>query len=76
MAVISQTPMGNGYLLRVAGAFIAIFSLAMGLLFWFVLGGACTVVSSLQLLFLGFFFVVGLMAFLAGTVFSRKNRGN
>ncbi len=74
MAVITQSPMGNSSIVRTAGAFVAIFSLVVGMLVLFVIPGACTFVGSLQLLILGFLFILGAVAFAVGTAFSRKRR--
>jgi hypothetical protein len=74
MAVITQSQPGTspGSLLRISGAFIAIFSLAMGSLVLFVIPGACSFVGSIQVLMLGMLFVFGLITFLVGTAISRK----
>ncbi len=72
--MIKQNPVGSS-LLRVGGAFTAVFSLVVGLLVLFVIPGACTFVSGLQLLILGFLFIVGVLAFFLGNVLSRKKMG-
>ena len=61
-------------LLRVRGGFIAVFSVAMTLLILFVIPGACTFVSGLQLIILGFLFVIGGLVFLLGATLSWKKR--
>ncbi len=62
----------KGSVLRIAGAFTAVFSLAVGLLVLFVIPSACTFVSSLQLAILGVLFLGGLFVFLFGLVLSRR----
>lgn len=76
MAVITQSPIGSSpsSMLRIAGAFVAVFSLVVGLLVLFAIPVACSFLGSLQLLILGTLFVLGVIAFLAGTAISRKNR--
>ncbi len=59
-------------LLRIGGAFTAVFSLVVGLLVLFVIPGACSFVGGLQLIILGFLFIGGVFAFLIGLVLSRK----
>ena len=59
-------------LLRITGGFVAIFSLAMGLLILFAIPGACSFVGSLQLIILGFLFIGGVFTFLLGEILSRK----
>lgn len=56
--------------LTIGGAFTAIFSLVMGVLVLFVIPGACRFLSGLQLLILGFVFIIGLLIFLLGLVWS------
>ena len=63
----------NGHLWRVGGASKAIFSVAVGALL-LATPIACSFVGSLQLLVLGFLFMVGVAALLLGTVMSRRNR--
>jgi hypothetical protein len=69
MAVI-QRPIrpiiDTGRVLRVGGAFTAIFSLAMGLLILFVVPIACSFVGGIQLIVLSFLFIGGLLALLLG----------
>ncbi len=74
MAVIQRPINGTGTLLRVAGGFTAVFSLAMGLLILFVIPIACSFVGSLQLVILAFLFMGGLLAFLLGTILRRYKR--
>ncbi len=61
-------------LLRTGGAFTAIASLAMGLLFLFVIPTACSFVGSLQIVILGFLFIAGLLSFFLGYALMRKSR--
>lgn len=76
MAVITQDPIGSSpsSILRIAGAFTAIFSLVMGMLVLFVIPSACTFLGGLELLILTALFVFGVSAFLVGTILSRKSR--
>ena len=74
MAVITRNPLDTRTTLRTAGAFIAIFSLVMGMLVLFVIPGACSFIGSLELLILSFLFVLGSIVFLAGTAFSWKRQ--
>ncbi len=69
--MVKQNAVG-GSLLRIGGAFTAVFSLVVGLLVLFVIPGACTFVSGLQLIFLGFLFVIGVLAFFLGNALLRK----
>ncbi len=64
----------SGSVLRIAGAFIAVFSLVVGLLVLFVIPGACTFLSGLQLIILTFLFVVGILIFFFGNTLLRKKR--
>ncbi len=64
----------SGNLLRIGGAFTAVFSLAMGLLVLFVIPGACSFVGSLQILILGSLFVIGGLAFLFGRALLGRQR--
>lgn len=62
-------------LLSTGGAAVMIFSAVMGLLVWFVVPSSCSVVGSLQILVLGFLFILGGFAFLLGKVLLwRHNR--
>ena len=76
MAVIAQDSIGSSpsSILRIAGAFTAIFSLVIGMPVLFVIPNACTYLGGLQLLILTALFVFGVSAFLVGTILSRKNR--
>ncbi len=65
----------SGSVLRIGGAFTALFSLVVGVLVLFVIPGACTFVSGLQLIVLGFLFVAGVLAFLLGNTWLRKKVG-
>lgn len=69
MAVIGRHINGTGEVLRVAGAFIAAFSLVMGLLVTFVIPGACSFLGGLELIILGFLFIIGVLAFIFGQIF-------
>ncbi len=64
----------GGSVLRIGGAFTAVFSLVVGLLILFAIPGACTFVSGLQLIFLGFLFIIGVLTFFLGNALSRKKR--
>ncbi len=72
--MIRQSIITNISLLRVGGAFTAVFSLVMGLFVLFVVPIACTFVGSLQLAILGLLFVLGALTFLIGVVLSRRKR--
>ncbi len=61
-------------LLRLAGGFIAIFSVIMGMLVLFVIPGACSFLGGLELVVLFILFLLGGMAFAAGEVMSRKRK--
>ena len=76
MAVITQSPLGSSpsSTLRIGGAFVAIFSLAVGALVVFAIPGACSFVGGLQVLIFGFLFILGVIGFLVGTALSRKSR--
>ncbi len=71
--MVKQNPTSSS-VLRIGGAFTAVFSLVVGLLVLFVIPGACTFVGSLQLLILGFLFVIGVLAFLLGNALLRRKR--
>ena len=73
MAVINQN-LPDTSMLRIGGGVVAAFSVVMGMLILFVIPSACSFVVSLQLLILSFLFVLGSIAFLAGTAFSWKRR--
>ena len=69
--MVTQRPISNTAL-RIGGAFTAVFSLVMGLLVLFVIPGACSFVGGLQLLLLGFLFVIGVLAFFLGNALLHK----
>jgi hypothetical protein len=71
MAVIQRPIIDMGRVLRVGGAFTAIFSLIIGLLVLFVIPTACSFVGSFQLIILGFLFIVGWLAFFLGKTLLR-----
>jgi len=73
MAVIGRPIDMNdtNMVLRITGAFISIFSLAVGLLILFAIPIACSFVGSLQLVILGFLFVIGLLTFLLSFILPR-----
>ena len=64
----------KGSVLRIAGAFTAIFSLAVGLLVLLVIPGACSFVSGVQLIVLGFLFIIGVLAFFLGNALLHKKQ--
>lgn len=68
--MISRRTIGDSPL-QIGGAFIAVFSLVGGLLVLFVIPSACTFVGSLELLALGFLFVIGVLAFIVGKLWFR-----
>ncbi len=74
MAIVSQNLTRTTSLLRTVGAFIVAFSVVMSMLVLWVIPSACTFVGSIQLLIFSFLFVIGGIAFLVGTAFSRKRR--
>ncbi len=57
--------------LQISGAFIAVFSPVGGLLVLFVIPGACTFESGLELFALSFLFVVGILVFFLSEALSR-----
>ena len=71
--MIRQEPIGSD-LLNIGGIFIIIFSVVVGTLVLFVMPSACTFVSSLLLLILVFFLLVGGLTFLTGKVLSRRSK--
>lgn len=71
--MVKQNLSGSS-LLRIAGGFIAVFSVAMTLLVLFVIPGACSFLGGLQLLILGFLFIIGGLIFFLGTALSWKKR--
>lgn len=64
----------GGSTLRIGGAVTVAFSLVAGLLVLFVIPGACSFVSGLLLIFLGFLFIIGGLAFFLGNVMLRRKR--
>ena len=71
--MINQEPLieqrtTSGDLLCIGGGIAAAFGLAIGLLLLFVMPGACTFLSGLQLTFMGFLFIAGIISFLLGRV--------
>ncbi len=61
-------------LLRLAGGFVAVFSLVMGLLVLFVIPGACSFLGGLQLVILALLFILGGLGFLVGHHMIRRQR--
>ena len=72
MAVM-QGPM-NGSVLRIGGAFTAVFSVVVGALVLFAIPTACSFVGSLQLIIFGFLFIGGVLAFLLGQALVWKRK--
>lgn len=64
--MIRQTTVTGSSVLRLGGAFIVVFSVVASLLLLFAIPSSCRFVSGLQLTFLGFFLIAGLLVFLAG----------
>ena len=64
----------TGSTLRLGGAFTTVFSVVAGLLVLFVIPVACTFVSGIQLIILGFLFVIGLLVFLLGQALVWKQK--
>ncbi len=64
----------NGELLYLGGVFTAAFSAVVGAIILFATPIACTFVGSLQLLILGFLFLIGVSALLIGVAMSRKSK--
>ncbi len=71
----NQNPTSSSLLLRTGGAFTAVFSLVVGLLVLFVIPGACSFVSGLELIILGFLFIVGVASFFLGNALLRRKMG-
>ena len=71
---MNEQNLTKGGVLRIAGAFISVFSLVVGLLCLLVIPSACSFVGSLQLLMLGFLFVVGVLTFFLGQALVWKKR--
>ena len=70
--MVAQNP-SRQHVLHVGGLFITIFSLVMVLLSLFVLPSACSFVGGLQVVFLAFMLIVGIVILLlANTVFRNK----
>ncbi len=72
--MIRQKSVGSS-LLRIGGAFTVVFSLVVGLLVLFVIPGACSFVSGLELIILGFLFIVGVATFFLGNALLRRKMG-
>jgi hypothetical protein len=72
--MIRQKSVGSS-LLRIGGAFTVVFSLVVGLLVLFVIPGACSFVSGLELIILGFLFIVGVVTFFLGNALLRRKMG-
>ncbi len=71
MAVISETTNGKGTVLKVGGAITAATGLGFGLFFLFG-PAACSVVAGFQLVIWGTLFLAGVLAFIIGSVLSRR----
>ena len=54
------------------GGFAVLFSVVVGLLVLFAIPAACSFVSGLQLIFLGFLFIGGVLTFLIGLLLSLR----
>ena len=74
MAVITRHPTGTNDVLRIAGAFVAVFSLVVGMLVLFVIPGSCSFVGGLELLMLSLLFILGVITFLLGAALSWNGR--
>jgi len=72
--MIRQKSVGSS-LLCIGGAFTVVFSLVVGLLVLFVIPGACSFVSGLELIILGFLFIVGVATFFLGNALLRRKMG-
>ncbi len=72
--MIRQNPIGSN-LLSIGGVVAMVFSAAMGLLVLFVIPIACSFVSSLGVLILGFMFIGGGVAFLLGKALLWRRKG-
>ena len=72
--MIRQKSVGSS-LLRIGGAFTVVFSLVVGLLVLFVIPGACSFVSGLELIILGFLFIVGVATFFLGNALLLRKMG-
>lgn len=73
MAVIER-PLAGSTALRVGGAFTAVFSVVVGVIILFALPVACSFVGGLELIILGFLFIIGVLAFFIGVVLSWRKR--
>ncbi len=71
--MIRQESVGSSLLLRTGGVFAAAFSLVAGLLVLFVIPGSF--VSGLELIILGFLFIVGVATFFLGNALLRRKTG-
>ena len=71
MAVINKTMNDKGTVLKVGGAITVATSLGFGLFFLFG-PAACSVVAGFQLVIWGTLFLAGVLAFIIGSVLSRK----
>ncbi len=67
----NQNPTSRS-LVRVGGAFTAVFGLVVGLLVLFVIPSACSFLTSLELLILAFLFVGGVLTFFLGDALLRR----
>ncbi len=70
MAVI-QRPISSSAL-RIGGAFTVVFSVVVSLLVLYAIPTACSFLGSLQLVILGFLFIIGVLTFFLGLVLSRR----
>lgn len=73
MAVIPRAVSDKGEVLRLGGAFTAAFSVVMALLVLFVLPSSCSFVGGLELVFLGFSLIIGVLTFFLGQALMWKN---
>ncbi len=71
--MIRQNSVGSSLLLCTGGAFTAAFSLVAGLLVLFIIPGSF--VSGLELIILGFLFIVGVATFFLGNALLRRKTG-
>ncbi len=62
--MIRQNTVPSSSILRLGGAYIAIFSVVAVLLLLFAIPSSCRFVIGLQLTFLGFFLIIGLLVLL------------
>ncbi|MFQ6121435.1 MAG: hypothetical protein ACE5LA_00015 [Dehalococcoidales bacterium] len=61
-------------ILRIGGAFLAVFSVVVAALILYVIPIACSFVGNLQLVVLGFLFVGGVLSFFVGQGLARRRR--